>query len=66
MSQLNTTANLIGHDDLYQMLIDMHEGLDPQESAKANAKVILLLANHIGDPTVVAEALTIARDSASR
>ena len=48
-------------DDLYQTLIDMHDGLDDEQSARVNAAMILLLANHIGDREVVASAARIAR-----
>ena len=57
---INTTAP----DDIYQSIIDMHVGLDDDTSAKVNAKMILLLANHIGDPKVIAEAAKIARGDA--
>ena len=61
MSDLNTQDNIAKHDDLYEMIIRMHDGLTPEESQKANAKLILLLANHIGDIEVISEAITIAR-----
>jgi hypothetical protein len=48
-------------DDTYAALIEMHRGLTDDQSQRANARLILLLANHIGDPRVIAEAATIAR-----
>lgn len=48
-------------DDFYQSLIDMHRDLSDEQSAQANAKLILLLANHIGDISVLREAMAIAR-----
>ncbi len=36
-------------DDFYQLLIDAHRELSDEQSAQVNAKLILLLANHIGD-----------------
>ncbi|MCB1856867.1 MAG: DUF2783 domain-containing protein [Gammaproteobacteria bacterium] len=48
-------------DDFYEALINMHRELSDEQSAKANAKLILLLANHIGDLEVLGEALEIAR-----
>jgi hypothetical protein len=58
---LNTAPNLAAPDDFYEQLIEMHRGLDAQASALVNAKLILLLANHIGDAAVLAEAMAAAR-----
>ena len=60
MSKLNTDVNLTGHDDLYQAIIELQEGLDTQACLKAQAKLILLLANHIGDPDVISQAIDLA------
>ena len=49
-------------DDFYELLIDMHRGLGAEQSALANAKLILLLANHIGDISVLREAMQMARE----
>ena len=57
---LNTHPNITGPDDFYQDLIDLHRDLSEEESAKVNAKLILLLANHIGDRSVLSEAMRIA------
>ena len=51
-------------DDFYEALIDTHRDLSDEQSAMVNARLILLLANHIGDMGVLREALTIARDGA--
>jgi len=48
-------------DDFYQSLIDMHRDLNDEQSAQVNARLILLLANHIGDIGVLREAMAIAR-----
>ena len=61
MTMLTTKPNLAGHDDLYELLVDIHDGLSVEESLKVNAKLILILANHIGDPNVVREAIEIVR-----
>jgi hypothetical protein len=58
---LNTEPNLVNTDDVYQMLIDPHRGLTQGQSRAVNARLILLLANHIGDIDVLAEATRIAR-----
>lgn len=49
-------------DDFYEMLINAHRDLSDEQSAKLNARLILLLANHIGDIAVLREALAIARE----
>jgi hypothetical protein len=48
-------------DDFYQALIDTHRDLSDEQSALVNARLILLLSNHIGDIGVLREALAIAR-----
>ena len=52
-------------DDFYQALIDAHRGLNDDQSLQLNARLILLLSNHIGDLSVLREALQLARDAAS-
>jgi hypothetical protein len=49
-------------DDFYQLLIDAHRDLADEDSTMLNAKLVLLLANHIGDIAVIREALARARD----
>jgi hypothetical protein len=60
--KLNIEPNLGAPDDFYEALIDMHRDLTPQQSQLVNAKLILLLANHVGDLTVLREAMAHARD----
>jgi len=60
--KLNTKANIDNTDDFYETLIEFHRGLSDEESLKANAKLVLLLANHIGDQEVIAEAMAIAHN----
>lgn len=62
MAPLNTAPNLVDPDDFYARLIAMHRGLDEAASARCNARLILLLANHIGDAEVLAAALAAARE----
>ncbi len=49
-------------DDFYQHLIDAHRDLSDAQSQKLNARLILLLANHIGDLAVLREAIAAAAD----
>jgi hypothetical protein len=48
-------------DDFYEALIDTHRNLSDEQSQLVNAKLILLLANHIGDMHVLREAMQLAR-----
>jgi hypothetical protein len=48
-------------DEFYENLIDAHNGLSDEQSESLNARLILLLANHIGDLRVLREALQAAR-----
>ena len=59
--RLKMELNLAFADDFYAALIDMHDGLSADESALANAKLVLLLANHIGDLELLREAIAEAR-----
>ena len=59
---LNSEPNIAAADDFYQELIDLHRDLSDEQSALVNAKLILLLANHIGDLSVLREAMAAARE----
>ena len=48
-------------DDFYQALIDAHRDLSDEQSERLNARLVLLLANHVGDIAVIREALAVAR-----
>jgi hypothetical protein len=48
-------------DDFYEALIDTHRDLSDEQSAMVNAKLVLLLANHVGDISVLREAMALAR-----
>lgn len=48
-------------DDFYEALIDTHQGLSDEQSTAVNARLILLLANQVGDIGVLRQALSIAR-----
>lgn len=50
-------------DDFYEALIDAHHDLPDAESHALNARLVLLLANHIGTQSVLCEALAAARGS---
>ena len=58
---LNTDFNLESADDFYEALIDAHRDLSAAQSHELNAKLVLLLANHVGALDVLREALAVAR-----
>ena len=61
LSTLQTEPNFANPDDFYEDLIAMHQDLSEEQSHMANARLILLLANHIGDLDVLRTAMTAAR-----
>lgn len=66
MTDLILTPNLKNADDLYAAILAAHEGLSPQASAALNARLVLILANHIGDEDVIRQALEAAQGPAPR
>lgn len=60
--KLNLEPNMPFPDEFYEALIDMHRDLDEAQSEAVNARLILLLANHIGDLETLKQAMAIARD----
>ena len=62
MATLNTEPNMKAPDDFYEQLIALHRDLSEGESALVNAKLVLLLANHIGDAEVLGAAMAAARE----
>ena len=61
MAKLNLTPNIDHPDDFYAELIGAHDGLTKPESDALNARLVLTLANHIGDRGVLTEAIRAAR-----
>jgi hypothetical protein len=60
---LITEPNMASPDDFYEALIHAHRDLDDAQSHALNAKLVLLLANHVGSQSVIAQALQAARSS---
>jgi hypothetical protein len=58
---LNTEATGLRYDDMYESLIAAHRGLSPKQSHLVNARLVLLLANHISDLPLLMEAFELAR-----
>ncbi len=55
--------NFTAPDDFYEALIDVHQGLSMEQSHELNAKLILLLANQVGDQNVLKDVLLAARQA---
>jgi len=58
------TPNIPDPDGFYQELIDSQRDLDEAQAAMMNAKLVLLLANHVGDREVLRQAMAAARPRA--
>ena len=63
---LITTPNFSAADDFYEALINAHQDLSIEESQAFNARLVLLLANHIGALPILQEALQAARKMESK
>lgn len=61
MFLLNIDPNLTSADEFYEALIDAHRDLTLEQSHLMNAKLVLLLANHIGDLDVLKDAMKRAK-----
>ncbi|MGY6695732.1 MAG: DUF2783 domain-containing protein [Roseinatronobacter sp.] len=57
MPDLKRDANLQDADGFYAELLAVHDGLTKAESDALNARLILILANHIGDAEILSQAL---------
>lgn len=62
MTQI-TDSKFAESDDFYDALLATHDGLSEGESHALNARLILILANQIGDLNVLRDALKMARSS---
>jgi len=61
---LNTAPNIDDPDGFYAELLAAHEGLKDEDSTALNARLVLVLANHIGDRAVLTAALAAAKGDA--
>ncbi|MDQ4077902.1 MAG: DUF2783 domain-containing protein [Chloroflexota bacterium] len=57
MAKLKTDPRIQAPDLFYKALAQLHDGLSAEDSLRVNSKLILLLANHIGDHEVLMEAI---------
>lgn len=64
MTALIRDPNIPDPDGFYADLLALHDGMDEATSHALNARLVLILANHIGDRAVLSAALALARDTA--
>lgn len=60
---MKTTLNLEDADGFYEQLLDAHTGLSREQSELLNARLILLLANQVGDAQVLKDCIAAAKDT---
>ena len=60
---MKTQLNMQDADGFYERLLDAHAGLTPEQSQLLNVRLILLLANQVGDAKVLAECVNAARET---
>lgn len=60
MKTLDLSPRLSDPDELFEALVDAHQGLSPEASRRLDARLVLLLANHIGDADVLRQAIAAA------
>ena len=60
---MKTTLNFQDADGFYELLLDAHAGLTQEQSQLLNARLILLMANQVGDAKVLKECVEAARET---
>lgn len=63
---MNSAPNITDPDGFYEALVNAHEALSENDSAALNARLVLLLANQIGDQNVLLECVAAARENLLR
>lgn len=65
-TKLRTDPNLERPDDFYEALMRMHEGCDDETGRLRDARLLLLLANHVGDHATLLEAIRLATEAGAK
>lgn len=63
---LNREPHIADPDGFYEELIRSQRDLDDEQAAVMNAKLVLILANHVGERALLSEAIALARPQAAR
>jgi len=61
MTALKTESSFANPDAAYEALVEAHRGISEAQSAALNARLVLILSNHIGDLGVLKEAISLAK-----
>jgi hypothetical protein len=62
MPKLITESRFPDPDAAFVALVQARRGLNEQQAAELDARLVLILANHIGDPDILAQAIALAKD----
>jgi hypothetical protein len=63
MGKLITASRFPVPDVAYQAVVEARRGSSVEQAAMLDAKLVLILANHIGDIDVLHEAIALAKDT---
>lgn len=63
MAKLILSPNLEDADGFYEALLNVHEGLEDEETHALNARLVLVLANHIGNKEILADAIAASAEA---
>ncbi|UUZ63028.1 DUF2783 domain-containing protein [Polaromonas sp. P1-6] len=63
---IKTSLNLHDADAFYENLLDAHQGLSREESELLNARLILVMANQLGDTALLQACIAAAREPCCR
>jgi hypothetical protein len=62
LTMMKTELNLQDADGFYEQLMNAHEGLSSDQSEQLNMRLILLLANQVGDASVLRDCIESAKN----
>lgn len=63
MPKASTDIRLERHDDIYERLVNLHDGLSEEDSRKLNAKLIIALINQVGDADIVLDIMDMIKSN---
>ena len=66
LREFESTAKITDPDKFYEALLNAHQGLSPVQSEALNARIILVLANQIGDTSVLIDSINAATGLGSK
>lgn len=57
---LNLCANIADPDGFYEFLVESQRAMSDEQANRMNARLILILANHVGDAAILRQAVELA------